>query len=70
MPTQTRRRPRPVLFYILLLLPFIGLMCPAFYASDAPRLAGIPFFYWYQLLWVPLSVICTFVAYRLDGRRG
>jgi hypothetical protein len=70
MSAQTRRRPRPAIFYVLLALPFLGLLCPAFYARDLPQLEGIPFFYWYQLLWVPLSVICTFLAYRLDGRRG
>ena len=36
---------------------------------DAPVLAGVPFFYWYQMLWIPLSVICTLVVYN-KTRRG
>jgi hypothetical protein len=69
MPSNVHRRSRPLIFYVLLLLPFIGLLWPAFYASDTPEFAGIPFFYWYQFLWVPLSVFFTFLAYRLDKRR-
>ena len=32
-------------------------------ASD-PRLGGMPFFYWYQLLWIPISVAITYIVYR------
>ena len=34
------------------------------YNSADPELIGIPFFYWYQMLWVPLSVVCTLIVYR------
>jgi len=27
-------------------------------------LMGFPFFYWYQLLWVPLTSLILFVVYR------
>jgi hypothetical protein len=69
MPANMHRRPRPPLFYVLLILPFVGLLWPALYARDTPELDGIPFFYWYQFLWVLLSVLCTYLAYRLDARR-
>jgi hypothetical protein len=39
-----------------------------FYAGDGPSLAGVPFFYWYQMLWVPLSVLLMFIAYLLLRR--
>jgi Protein of unknown function (DUF3311) len=39
-------------WYLLLLLPFIGELLPQFYNRLAPALFGLPFFYWYQLLWV------------------
>jgi hypothetical protein len=53
---------RPV--NLLLLLPFVGLLIPAFYNKVTPRLGGMPFFYWYQLVWIPISVVITLVVYR------
>ena len=48
----------------LLILPLIGTLIPALYNYEDPTLIGIPFFYWYQLLWVPLSVAITTLVYR------
>jgi hypothetical protein len=42
-------------WYVLLLLPFAGLLFPALYNRPDPPLFGLPFFYWYQLLWVILT---------------
>ena len=35
--------------WLLLLVPFIGLLWVPFYHSMEPSLFGFPFFYWYQL---------------------
>jgi hypothetical protein len=40
-----------------------------FYNRPLPELAGIPFFYWYQLVWVPLTAAILYVAYVADGRQ-
>jgi hypothetical protein len=40
---------------LLLALPFIGLLWVPFYNSVEPTLWSIPFFYWYQFLWVVLT---------------
>jgi hypothetical protein len=69
-----RRRGARGWWYLLLLAPFVGLLWPPFYNKDAPRLAGFPFFYWYQFLWVLLGVALTAVVYlattpRNGGRR-
>jgi len=48
----------------LLLLPYIGLLWVPFYNFRDPLLFGIPFFYWYQLAWVPVSALLTWIAYR------
>ena len=56
-------------WYWLLLVPLVGTLVPAFYNAQDPELGGIPFFYWYQLLWVPLSVIVTGLVYRRTRRR-
>ncbi len=49
---------------LLLLLPYLGLLFPVVYARNAPALFGIPFFYWYQLLWVILASAIMGLVYR------
>jgi hypothetical protein len=51
-------------WYWLLLIPLIGVLIPPIYNHEDPRLIGIPFFYWYQMAWIPLSVACTVFVYR------
>ena len=51
-------------WYWLLLVPLIGTLIPPIYNSDKPELIGIPFFYWYQMVWIPISVLCTVIVYR------
>ncbi len=50
-------------WYLLLALPFLGLLYPPLYATKDPELFGFPFFYWYQFLWVPIGVICVAIVY-------
>jgi hypothetical protein len=50
-------------WYWLLLVPLLGLLIPPIYNYEDPRLIGIPFFYWYQLAWVPVSVAITALVY-------
>ena len=52
---------------LLLLLPYIGLLYPPIYARLQPELWGIPFFIWYQFLWVFIAVAITAFVY---WRRG
>src|ERR1700750_727808 len=57
--------------WLLLLLPFIGLLWVPFYNTDAlPALFGFPFFYWYQLLWVPITAFLIWIVYRDGVRKG
>jgi Protein of unknown function (DUF3311) len=53
---------------LLLLLPFIGLLWVPFYNSLEPALFGFPFFYWYQLAWVPISSLLIWLVYRSRPR--
>lgn len=57
------------LYHLLLLIPLVSLWVP-FYDRSAPALGGVPFFYWYQMAWIPMAVLITLVVYRLDRRRG
>jgi membrane protein implicated in regulation of membrane protease activity len=74
LPTGDTRRtlppltPERLLAGLALLLPVIALMWVSSYARTTPRLDGVPFFYWYQLLWVILSALMTGLAYVLFTR--
>jgi len=54
--------------YLLLLPPLVLLWVPT-YNRIEPSLAGIPFFYWYQMAWVVLTAALTLIVYRIDRRR-
>ena len=44
-------------WYMLLVLPFVGTLVPQLYNRSEPPLFGLPFFYWYQLLWVIVTAV-------------
>jgi hypothetical protein len=48
----------------LLVLPFVALLVPAFYARAEPALFGFPFFYWYQFAWLLATSGLTALVYR------
>ncbi|HTI13358.1 MAG TPA: DUF3311 domain-containing protein [Dictyobacter sp.] len=50
-------------FQLLLIVPFIALLIPSFYNFWTPSLIGIPFFYWYQMLWIIITSIITAFIY-------
>ena len=50
-------------WYLLLLIPFIAILWVASYNSWEPSIAGIPFFYWYQFLWIFISAALTATVY-------
>jgi hypothetical protein len=50
---------------VLLAVPFAVYLPVATYARYAPRLGGFPFFYWWQLLWLPLTGIAIGGAYAI-----
>ena len=50
---------------VLLGSAFVALLWVPTYADLTPSLGGIPFFYWYSLLWLVLNAICQAVAYQL-----
>jgi hypothetical protein len=54
---------------VLLGSAFVALLWVPSYAHLTPALGGIPFFYWYSLLWLVLNMVCQWIAYLLLGRR-
>lgn len=52
---------------LVLLIPFIVLLTPL-YNTDSPALFGMPFFYWFQFLVIPVGVLCTITVYRMTRK--
>ena len=52
---------------LLLLVPLLMLITPWF-NHDSPRLAGLPFFYWYQFAFVIVGVACVWIVYAMTRK--
>jgi membrane protein implicated in regulation of membrane protease activity len=57
-----------VVVTLLLLVGIAGTLIVPVYARATPKLGAFPFFYWYQLVWIPLVAILATVAYLLTRR--
>lgn len=47
---------------LLLLVPLVSIL-PFVFNRAEPTLAGLPFFYWFQLLVIPVGIVCTVVVH-------
>lgn len=56
------------IYYWLLVIPFIATLFPQFYNFKDPTIGGMPFFYWYQLAWIPISVLLTWYVVHQTAR--
>ena len=61
-----RRGFRPI--HLLLLIPYIAVLWVPFYNSAEPAFYGVPFFYWYQMLWILLGVVTLIPVYLVEER--
>ncbi|MFF0394661.1 DUF3311 domain-containing protein [Streptomyces sp. NPDC005248] len=73
MPEETDTKPPTVtpmrvVIALCLVAPFVAMLWVGSYAKVDPAFIGIPFFYWYQMLWVLVSTALTMVAYKLWQR--
>jgi membrane protein implicated in regulation of membrane protease activity len=73
--SETESQPRSpvvtpirVVIGLCLFVPFVALLWVSSYARTEPTFIGLPFFYWYQMMWVPLSAAMTMLAYKLVKR--
>ena len=53
---------------VLLVIPCLGLALVPVYSRETPKLWGWPFFYWYQVLWVLVTPVLTYAAYKVIQR--
>ncbi len=50
-------------WYLLFVVQIVVILWPPLYNKVEPTLIGLPFFYWFQLLWVIVSALFTAVVY-------
>jgi uncharacterized protein DUF3311 len=55
-------------WYLLLLLPYVAMFLVPTYNRLSPELGGVPFFYWYQLLWIVIGAAATLIVYFATRR--
>ncbi len=68
---RTSQAGRPHSFFaywlrLLYLIPVALILWVPFYNRGEPALAGVPFFYWYQLALVLVGAAFVFIVYLLD----
>lgn len=66
MASQPQKRGRRWLL-VLLIIPFIAMLYTPFYNHADPTFIGIPFLYWYSMLWIILTAILTAAVYFLGA---
>jgi hypothetical protein len=54
---------------IIFLVIFVINLAVPFYNRTGPALFGFPFFYWYQMVAVPVSSLLIYVVFRAEDRR-
>jgi hypothetical protein len=50
---------------VLLIVAIVGTLWVPLYARSMPMLGPFPFFYWYQLIWVPSTAVLCWIGYLL-----
>ena len=73
MSTPPARRPRlpvgaAIVVGVLLAIPCVALALVPTYSRTTPKLWGWPFFYWYQVLWVFITPVLTYLAFLIIKR--
>ncbi|MCL4333758.1 MAG: DUF3311 domain-containing protein [Candidatus Thermoplasmatota archaeon] len=68
--TAMSKRSLYVTVAILTIIPFVALAIVPTYVRTNPEVGGLPFFYWYQLLWLFLAAAFFLAAALLYNRYG
>lgn len=54
----------------LLAIPCVAVLAIPWFNKAEPRLFGFPLFYWWQLIWVPLSSLFIAIVYKMGVSSG
>ena len=63
MDTSPAPRSARRFWWLLLIIPVVGPLWVPYFNRIEPEFMGLPFFYWYQFLWVPVSAVITAFVY-------
>jgi hypothetical protein len=63
---KRRRRFRWV--HLLLIVPYVAILWVPSFNRVEPAIAGVPFFYWYQMLWIALGAVLLLAVYLTEER--
>ena len=64
MRAEKPSRLKRLVWYVLLFIPFFVAIWVPLYNRVEPSLFGIPFFYWFQTLWIVVAAAVTALAYK------
>jgi hypothetical protein len=73
MAERDKKRRRFRLVHLFLIVPYVAVLWVPFFNRISPSIAGVPFFYWYQMLWIALGALMllpVFVVEERDGKSG
>ena len=65
-----QQKSRKRLWHWLLLVPCLAVVYVPSFNRLEPSWFDIPFFYWYQLLWIPLSAVVIAIVYIATREGG
>jgi uncharacterized membrane protein len=75
MSTEPHRPPRMreapgtyALVGVILLVTMVALLAVPTYSHLTPSIGGIPFFYWYTLMWLVINAVLQVIAYLILSR--
>jgi hypothetical protein len=68
MSDGAKRRRQFRLAHLLLVVPYVAILWVPSFDRAEPALAGIPFFYWYQMLWIALGALLLLPVYLAEER--
>jgi len=70
MSGQGRRRKRFRLVHFFLIVPYVAVLWVPSFDRVEPSIAGVPFFYWYQMLWIALGALVLLPVFLVEERDG
>jgi hypothetical protein len=60
--------PARLIAAVCVIVPFVAVLWVPIYDKDKPEVAGFPFFFWWQLLWVAVTAGLMGLAYYVVRR--
>jgi hypothetical protein len=64
MPASQPSRLKRTVWHVILFVPVFTAICVPLFNRMEPSIAGVPFFYWFQLVLIVVAAVVTALAYR------